>query len=98
MEAAYCRLVAEQRRPGRRRWWPRRSALPRSRSALALGALVAAILLALLLLGLTRAEPGRDLPGYQPPSTTTTTTMVGPVPPPVITRPVPTAAPTSSPP
>ncbi len=73
-----------KRRTARRRPWWRRSALPRSRSALALGAVVAVVLLILLLLGVTRARPGRDVPAYDPATASTTATRL-PVPPPSVT-------------
>lgn len=92
---AYCPCVTEAHRPPprRRRWW-RRSALPRSRPALAFGALVAATIVVLLLLGLTRARPGRQVPEYDPTPTSTTTT--GPRPLPSITIAVTVPAPTTT--
>ena len=60
----------------RRGWrWPRR-ALPRSPSALALGGLLGLVVLVLLLLALTRARPGQDVPPFAP---TTTTAFTGTV-------------------
>ena len=53
----------------RRRWW-RRRALPPSRRAQAIGGLLALVVLALLLLGISRTRPGRDVPDYVPHSVT----------------------------
>lgn len=74
--------MTEGRARWRRRWWPRR-ALPPSRREQALGGLCALVILALLLLGITRARPGRDVPDYVPP--VPTTASLGSVAPPSIT-------------
>lgn len=88
----YARPVAgTAERPRRRRRWLRRRGLPRSRRALALGALVAVVILVLLLLGIARARPGQEVPFYDP-SITTTTAPRGPLVPPSITT-IPAAAP-----
>jgi len=90
---------ADRRTVRRRRWW-QRSALPRSRPALALGAVVAVVLLVLLLLGLTRARPGRDVP-FLDPTVTTSTRPRGPVEPPSMTttpKPAAVAVPATRPP